>query len=73
MARTDEPIDVITGVRGIGGERKREAPLKKGGVARKARPGNDSVTISPRARRLADIEGFLGTEPDEEKPKEDAP
>ena len=60
MPGSDDPITGITGVRRIAGEQRRETAEQRRTNPKAAKPGKDSITISSRARRLADIEELLG-------------
>ncbi len=59
MPERDDPIGRILGVSPLAGERRRAGPEGRSLSPRPKKPGNDSVSISSRARRLADIETFL--------------
>lgn len=66
MDYPDDPVQGITGVRPVSGERERSGQERRVTRPLPRKPGKDSVDISPRARRLADIENFLA-EDDEGK------
>jgi hypothetical protein len=75
MVKPDDPIAGIQRVRTSNGSQA--MPVTNCRVSRRAtgKPGNDSVEISPRARRLADLESFLAddesTEGDGGDPEKD--
>lgn len=56
MPERDDPIGKIIGVRPVAGEVRRARVQERSVRPRPKKPGNDSVSISSRARRLADIE-----------------
>lgn len=59
MSERNDPISGIIVVRSIGVEERRAGDEKRESRPRPKKPGKDSVNISSRARRLADIEMFL--------------
>lgn len=59
MVYPDEPVKGITGVRPVSGEREMPGREHRSKKTLSKKPGKDSVDISSRARRLADIENFL--------------
>ncbi|WP_041971497.1 hypothetical protein [Geobacter sp. OR-1] len=59
MPERDDPVSGILGVRPVSGERDRSWQERRAARQRPKKPGEDSVDISPRARRLSDIEDLL--------------
>jgi hypothetical protein len=62
----DDPIGGIWGVRPVGSggrQPEREREMKDGNrVAKRRKPGNDTVTLSSEARRLSRSSGDTGPE-----------
>lgn len=58
MAKSDDPVVGITGIKIVGGEGERRKQEHRNKLL-KRKPVIDSVHISSRARRLADIEDLL--------------
>ncbi len=59
MPEKADPIGGIIIVRSIGVEERRADDERRQNKRRPKKPGNDSVSISSRARRLAKIETLL--------------
>ncbi|MBT0663916.1 hypothetical protein KI809_06330 [Geobacter pelophilus] len=59
MPERDDPISGILGIRPVSGERGRTGQERRAVRQLPKKPGKDSVDISSRARRLADIEDLL--------------
>jgi hypothetical protein len=71
MTDIKDTIGGILGARAVSGDRERPKPDSRSERRKKLKPGEDSVDISSRARRLADIENFLSETGDEEKEEEE--
>ena len=60
MGYPDDPVTGILGIKPVSGERDRRGQERRASKPLPRKPGKDRVDISPRARRLADIEELLG-------------
>jgi len=70
MSERDTAIGGVLGIAGLGGGSEQPADRNKMVKKSPKNTSKDSVDISPRARRLADIENFLE---DDKGEKEKAP